>query len=69
MSSTSSMDRENVGLPSGLQTRFATGVLTIAKKRGVPVVLLLCNGGAVSIDNLLTDDQPSGKLLPGTPWR
>jgi beta-D-xylosidase 4 len=49
-------DRREVGLPGGAtgpQHNFSVQVLQAAAAAKIPVVLVLCNGGAVSIDTLL----------------
>jgi hypothetical protein len=48
-------DRKEVGLPPGLQQNLTAQVLASGK----PVIMVVCNGGAVSIDNLLTPSSPA----------
>ena len=46
------IDRDNTRLP-GLQADFAARALAVAKKAGAPAVVVLVNGGIVSIDALV----------------
>ncbi|CAB9503422.1 xylosidase/alpha-L-arabinofuranosidase 1 [Seminavis robusta] len=45
-------DRTSTLLP-GLQNQFALDVLKIAKQKNIPAILLLVNGGALSINDLM----------------
>ena len=53
------IDRTETSLP-GLQNQFALDVLSIAAERDIIAVLLLTNGGALSIDDLLPVRDYSG---------
>jgi len=54
------IDRKDTKLP-GQQENFALQVLAAALKK--PVVLVLCNGGILSIDNLLSAANPPGAVI------
>jgi beta-glucosidase-like glycosyl hydrolase len=54
-------DRSNTLLP-GNQAFFGRQVLNASAAAGVPVVLILVNGGAISIDPLLTFPAPSAVI-------
>lgn len=57
-------DRQDVGLPaSGLQHNFSLQVLAAAAASRTPVVLLLCNGGAVSIDTLMLSESSPAAII------
>ena len=57
-------DRQDVGLPaSGLQHNFSLQVLAAAAASRTPVVLLLCNGGAVSIDTLMLSENSPAAII------
>jgi hypothetical protein len=52
LTETEGIDREQTGLP-GLQNPFALDVLKIAKEKDIPAVLVLVNGGTLSVDDLM----------------
>ena len=57
-------DRADVGLPTNShQVVFAAQVLAAAGRRGIPVILVVCNGGAVSIDGLLDAPHPPAAVI------
>ena len=55
-------DRDTVGLPNGLQFNFTQQVMKAAEEANTQVVLLLLNGGAVSIDTILSPTQPAAVI-------
>ena len=52
-------DRNDVGLPPGLQQNLTAQVLASGK----PVILVVCNGGAVSIDTLLLSPSSPAAII------
>lgn len=49
-------DRANTSLP-GLQSKLAIDVLAVAKRAQIPLVIVLINGGTVSLSSSVVDDS------------
>jgi hypothetical protein len=60
------MDRSDTNLP-GLQESFALQVIAAAQKVHAPVILVLCNGGILSVDALIPGSDVRCLRLPPPP--